>query len=197
MVNNPFCEYPPGVYEWFLYSSGIYFGELVRHVFFDEHKPDFAEMLIHHLATVFLVFGSAYANQVGIGAIISWLHILTDVPVSVAKITTSLKGQCAEIISAIVAVCILLPTYIYFRVICLPFWIYNIFTNPTVVYPPHLSEFDVFLQLNGFYLLVLQILHIYWTILILKMLIGFLSGGGARDLQEDAETAQDMKDKRE
>ena len=187
MINNPFCEFPPGVYEWFLYSSGYYFGELFRHVFIDEHKSDFGEMLIHHLSTVFLVFGSAYANQIGIGAIISWLHILTDVPIAIARVLSSLKSSCAEIACGIVLVCFLLPPYIYFRLGCLPFWIYNIFTNPTCVYPPHLSEYDVFLQLNGFYLLVLQILHIYWTILMLKMLVGFLTGGGARDLQEDTE----------
>ena len=62
MTNNPFSEFPSGVYNWFLYSSGIFFGELIRHVFIDEHKSDFGEMLVHHLATTFLIFGSAYAN---------------------------------------------------------------------------------------------------------------------------------------
>ena len=57
MKNCPFTEFPPAVYYWFLYSSGIYVGELVKHVCFDERKNDFCEMLIHHLATVFLVFG--------------------------------------------------------------------------------------------------------------------------------------------
>ena len=62
MLNNPFNEFPNEVYTWFLYSSGIYFGELVRHLFIDERRYDFGEMLIHHLSTFFLVFGSAYAN---------------------------------------------------------------------------------------------------------------------------------------
>ena len=76
---------------WFLCSSGIFFGELVRHVFWDERKSDFGEMLIHHLASVLLVTGSALGNLVGIGAVISWLHLFTDIFVALAKIFSSLK----------------------------------------------------------------------------------------------------------
>ena len=190
MTNNPFSEFPCGVYNWFLYSSGIFFGELIRHVFIDEHKSDFGEMLVHHLATIFLIFGSAYANQVGIGAIISWLHIVTDIPISAARIFSAQKSSFAEILSGIILVCWLLPSWFYLRVGCFLFWIINIFTNPACVYPPHLAHFDIFLQLNGLYLCVLQLLHIYWIILMLAMLYGFLIGQGAHDLQEDCEKTQ-------
>ena len=152
MINNPFCEFPREVYEWFLYSSGIYFGELIRHVFFDERRYDFSEMLIHHLSTVFLVFGSAYANQIGIGACISWLHIVSDIAPSGIKILSSTPYEITTVVWFIFA---LMTTWFYFRLFCLPFWIYNIFTSPTVVYPSHLSEFDMFLMLNGLYLVVI------------------------------------------
>ena len=74
MVDNPFNPFPRDVYRWFMFSSGIFLGELVRHVCWDERRSDFGEMLIHHLATVFLVFGSSFGNLVSIGAVISWLH---------------------------------------------------------------------------------------------------------------------------
>jgi len=62
MTNNPFCQFPRVVYLWFIYTFGIFFGELVNHLAFRERKNDFGEMLIHHLATCFLIGGSAYAN---------------------------------------------------------------------------------------------------------------------------------------
>ena len=62
MENNPFCKFDQELFDWFLYTGGIYFSELINHLFFDKRKNDFIEMLVHHLATIFLVFGSAYAN---------------------------------------------------------------------------------------------------------------------------------------
>lgn len=155
MVNNPYCPFPREVYDWFLFSAGIYFGELVNHICFSERKNDFGEMLIHHLATVLLVFGSAYANQIGIGAVISWLHIFTDIAVAGVKI---LSSTVFDTISVVWFVGLVLPSWAYFRLFCLGYWIVNVFTSPTVSYPNYLSEFDIFLQLNGLYLLVILIL---------------------------------------
>ena len=185
MDNNPFNEFPREVYQWFMYSSGIFYGELIRHLLWDERKSDFGEMLIHHLATVFLVFGSAYGNLIGIGAVISWLHLFTDMFIALAKIFSSLKGSFMDTISVINMVCFLLPSWIYLRLLVLPFWIYNLLLNPKAAYPPHISEFDAFLMLNGVYLLVLMILHAYWTVLIVKMLSKYLRTGATKDTQED------------
>ena len=80
---------------------------------------------------------------------------------------------------------LLLPSWIYFRIIVLPFWTLNLLFNPLSTYPPHLSEFDAFPLLNGIYLLVLQILHIYWTFLILNMLCRYVKTGVTKDTQED------------
>ena len=145
MTNNPFNEFPRGVYTWFLYSAGIFFGELVRHVFIDEHKSDFGEMCVHHLATIMLIFGSGYANQVGIGALISWMHIATDIPVALAKIVSSMKGTCMEYTTGVALCGFLLPSWFYFRCGCFPFIIYSIFTSPACSYPSHLSQYDIFL----------------------------------------------------
>ena len=142
MVNNPFCVYPRETYEWFLYASGLYFGELVRFSIWNRDRPDYVEMIIHHMATAFLCFGSAYANQIGIGAIIAWLHILTDVPISIARVWSTTHF---DNISAFWFLSTVLTTFLYFRLICLPWMIFNIFTSPACAYPSHLSDFDIFL----------------------------------------------------
>ena len=189
MNNNPFCEYPRSLYNWFLFTFGIYVGELVRHVFIDEIKSDFGEMLIHHMATCFLVFGSAYANQVGIGCIISWIHLASDITASLIKVVAS--THFAD--TTIVVFFIMMSNWFYFRLVCLPFWIFNLFMSPSADYPAHISEFKIFLQLNGLYLLVLQILQIYWFGLFIKMLIVFSRTGDAEDTQEDVKKNEAAK----
>ena len=183
MKNNPFCEFTPELYMWFLYSSGGYVGELFKHVFIDERRNDFGEFLMHHLATVFLVFGSAYANQIGIGAIISWLHIASDIPTAAVKVAASTHYNE----TTVVIYFIMISGWFYFRLLCLPFWIINIFTNPVMGYPEHISQFDVFHTLNGLYLVVIQILQFYWFGLFMRMLYSYAKTGVAEDTQEKVE----------
>ena len=163
-----------------MFSSGIYWGELLKHTFLDERRADYVEYLVHDLASVFLVFGSAYANQIGIGAAISIIHLISDISASFFKFLCSTKYDKITGISFII---IHMPIWFYFRNLCLPFWIYHIFTSPLVAYQPPLDRFNIFLMLNGFYLLVLEFLHIYWFVLFIKMVAHHNKTGKADDLQ--------------
>ena len=167
MTNLPYNEVPREIYIWFLYSSGPYFGELIGHVFWDERRNDFAEMLFHHLSTVLLVFGSAYSNMVAVGAIISWLHIVSDWPCCLMRALSSSVYETATIICH---VSIFLTTWLYFRLICYPYWAFSIVLKPDIVaYPEDLSHFNIFLRLHCFYLLFIQVLHVYWYYILLKI----------------------------
>ena len=124
MKNAPFDDYPRGLYEWFLYSSGIYFGELIKHVLLDKRGNDFVEFLMHHLATCFLVFGSALGGKTAIGSIISWLHMASDVTASMSKVVASTHF---ETLTAIFFAGIFMPQWFFWRLVCLPLWIYPLF----------------------------------------------------------------------
>ena len=82
---------------------------------------------------------------------------------------------------------IMISGWFYFRLLCLPFWIINIFTNPVMGYPEHISQFDVFHTLNGLYLVVIQILQFYWFGLFMRMLYSYAKTGVAEDTQEKVE----------
>jgi len=188
-IGNPFTEFPHELYEWFLYSAGIYFGELFNHVLFAERRNDFGEMLIHHMATCFLVFGSAYSNYTGIGAIISWIHLVSDVTGSLVKCFASTYFNE----STVVVFFVMMTSWFYFRLLCLPFWIINIFFNPIMGYPDEFAEYDIFITLNGLYLTVLQFLQVYWFSLFIKMLLTYRKTGVAEDTQEQVETTEKEK----
>ena len=175
----------PAIYDWFLYTSGIYWGELFHHVFLADRRNDFIEFLVHHLATVFLVFGSAYANQVPIGVVISFIHLVSDISASFVKfLGSTYYDKCA----VVYFVGVMMPNWFYWRLVCLPFWIYNIFMRPSVSYQPPLDHLTIFLTLNGVYLLVLQFLQFYWFGIFFSIVYNALNTGAAEDLQEDVRT---------
>ena len=85
---------------------------------------------------------------------------------------------------------LMLASWIYFRLVCLPFWIVNLFTSPTAVYPEPISHFNIFVTLNGLYLCVIQVLQVYWFCLFMKMLFSFAKTGVAEDTQEKVESKE-------
>jgi len=115
MNGHPYIIFDTDMYVWFLYAQGIYWGELVDHVFIAERRTNFDEMLIHHLATVALVGGSSLTNQVGVGAIVAYLHMFTDV---FAPMTKWLASTNYDSLSALSFVVGFMPTWFYWRIYC-------------------------------------------------------------------------------
>ena len=91
----------------------------------------------------------------------------------------------------------MMPMWFYWRLMCLPFWIYNIFTRPTVSYQAPLEHLTIFLTLNGVYLLVLQVLQFYWFGIFFSIVHNAVTSGVAEDLQEDHRTPETKKEKEE
>jgi hypothetical protein len=115
MDGHPYIKFDQDMYVWFLYAQGIYWGELVDHVFVAERSTNFDEMLIHHLATVALVGGSSLTNQIGVGAIIAWLHMFTDVFAPMTKLAACTNY---DLVAAISFAGGFMPTWFYWRIYC-------------------------------------------------------------------------------
>jgi preprotein translocase subunit SecF len=47
---------------------------------------DFHEMLLHHIAAVCLLFASSYGQYMGMGAVVAYLHDITDIFGCLAKL---------------------------------------------------------------------------------------------------------------
>jgi hypothetical protein len=52
----------------------------------------------------------------------------------------------------------------------------------SVVYQTDLSHFNVFARIFAIFATSLYSLHVYWTVLIFKMMIGFIKSGANTDL---------------
>ncbi|XP_047239927.1 ceramide synthase 2a [Girardinichthys multiradiatus] len=175
MVWENFPKMPllPSQYWYYMIELGFYVS-LVFSVASDVKRKDFKEQIVHHVATILLIGFSWLVNYIRAGTLIMLVHDASDYLMESAKMFNyaGWKRTCNCVFTVFAAV------FIITRLIIFPFWI----IYATGVYPLTLySTFFGFYFFNGL-LVVLLVLHIFWTGLILRMVIKFLPGN---DIVED------------
>jgi len=135
----------------------------------DIKRKDFWEMVVHHVVTLCLLSFSWTCNFVRVGTLILLVHDVADIFLEATKVTKYLNKQklCDALFIIFTAFWFLTRIYIFPFVI-----IHNtIFEPPNIVPPfPGYYIFNVFLGL-------LEILHLIWTYMILKILVNTLRAG--------------------
>ena len=175
----PFTECSWPVYVWFLTTQGMYYGELVKHCL-EPRGKGWMEFFIHHIATCVLVFASTMSNFISYGAIIHYIHMVSDIAVNLVKM---LGGTKYDTFTAIVFTLVHMPCWGFWRLFCLPVIIYGIYTHSDFSYKdPIFAPFDCFIAWNGHYLVILLILHWYWYGLFFKMIYNALTTGVSEDI---------------
>ncbi|XP_076611322.1 ceramide synthase 2a [Chaetodon auriga] len=163
----------PSQYWYYMIELGFYVS-LLFSVASDVKRKDFKEQIIHHVATIVLMTFSWLVNYIRGGTLIMLVHDAADYFMESAKMFNyaGWRKTCNFIFTVFAAV------FIVTRLVILPFWI----IHTTMVYPLTLyPTFFGFYFFNGL-MCVLQTLHIFWTWLILRMVVKFLPGN---DIVED------------
>ncbi|XP_075997954.1 ceramide synthase 2 isoform X2 [Genypterus blacodes] len=170
----------PSQYWYYLLEMGFYLSLLLS-LTFDVKRKDFKEQVIHHIATLTLLSFSWISNYIRIGTLVMVVHDSADILLEGAKVFNYANWQRTANGMFMVFTFLFVLT----RLVILPFWLIHC----TWVYP--LERFDPFF---GYYffnvmLLVLQMLHLYWAVLISRMLYKFifskLEGDDRSDEEED------------
>jgi len=143
-----------------------------------KHTPrgDFADMLLHHVATIFLYLFSHMMNFGNAGLLISFLHDFSDMFVPIVKALN-------ETIYSNLAIVFFLGVMIkwaFFRLYVFPQIIYY---GTQGQYAPkcYLPEKDDFLLFFTVFLCALQVLHIFWYTLFINIIKGVLMTGKAEN----------------
>uniref|UniRef100_A0A3Q1EIX3 Ceramide synthase 2a n=1 Tax=Acanthochromis polyacanthus TaxID=80966 RepID=A0A3Q1EIX3_9TELE len=163
----------PSQYWYYMIELGFYIS-LLFSVASDVKRKDFKEQIIHHVATISLIGFSWLVNYIRAGTLIMLVHDAADYLMESAKMFNyaGWRKTCNFIFTLFAAV------FIITRLVILPFWIiHTTWVYPLTLYPPFIG----FYFFNGL-LFVLQILHVFWAALILRMVIKFLPGN---DIVED------------
>ncbi|KFV62360.1 Ceramide synthase 4, partial [Dryobates pubescens] len=150
---------------WFYLLELSFYCSLVATLPFDVKRKDFKEQIIHHIATITLISVSYCANLIRFGVMVMLLHDASDYILELAKVLHYLRRRrlCDAAFVAFALV------FISSRLVLFPLLTYYYFV----------TKFQLFLIscLINVFLLVLQLLHIFWSYLIIQMIYRIILQG--------------------
>ncbi|CAH8584866.1 unnamed protein product [Schistosoma bovis] len=183
MLNYPYHVLTPEIHWYYMVQLGYYTASLLW-IFYEVKRSDFKVLLGHHISTVILLTFSYITNHHRVGAVVLILHDIADCWMEAAKICKYVNKHLA----AEVLFYIFVPVWIVTRLTYFPLWvIWATFKFGIFVNGPYPANFIMV----GF-LLVLQILHIYWFCLIMKIAIQVKSNGRlVKDCRSESELSDE------
>jgi hypothetical protein len=183
----PFQPVSEDLRLFYLTAVGYHLSEVVMHTM-QKRLPDFWEMLLHHVVTLFLVSFSYLLNYVRVGSLVLFLHGATDIFIYASKVLVD--AGSVRIIT--VSYFSLVVSYAWFRIYVFPMYVMR------SAWIESLQEAAMELNAWGFLnfaLCVLFILHVYWFSLVIKIGVNFRRTGEARDMVSNLSN-MDMQDKK-
>jgi len=175
--------------HFYMLALAYHLSEVVFQIIYERDKPDLAEMLCHHVTTLFLVFTSFLANFVRIGTLVLFVHYVSDIPIYGAKIFVD--TSCKMIAFLFLLGCIL--SWGFLRLYVFPAVIIRSTLMESIGERESMGE-ACFMSFNGA-LCVLVCLHMYWYSLFLKMGYFHLFKGETKDVQLETNLSEEMDPK--
>ncbi|XP_055899426.1 ceramide synthase 2-like isoform X2 [Biomphalaria glabrata] len=144
---------------WYYMIEAAFYISLLFSLFTDNKRKDFTEMVIHHVATLLLMFMSWTNNFVRIGTLVLLVHDAVDFWMESAKVAKYLGYDklCERLFF------IFMVVWVLTRMILFPFRIIRstMFEAPTGIGIPTVGWCTMWSVYN-FLLCILQVLHIIW-----------------------------------
>uniref|UniRef100_A0A8C0HR74 Ceramide synthase 4 n=1 Tax=Buteo japonicus TaxID=224669 RepID=A0A8C0HR74_9AVES len=158
----------PSLFWYYLLELSFYWS-LVFTLPFDVKRKDFKEQIVHHAATIFLISFSYCANYIRIGTLVMVIHDASDCFLEPTKIFNYMKWKktCDSLFMIFSAV------FLISRLVIFPY---------TVLYNTYYYSMEIFQPFFGYYfmnglLIILQLLHVFWSCLIIHMVYKFILQG--------------------
>nr|XP_056700637.1 ceramide synthase 4-like [Euleptes europaea] len=179
----------PSIFAYYMLQLSFYCS-LVITLPFDVKRKDFKEQIVHHAATIFLISFSYCANYLRIGTLVMIIHDASDCFLEPTKIFNYLKWRriCDTLFITFTIV------FLVTRLVIFPYKVlYNTAYYSMELYQPFFGYYFV----NAL-LIVLQLLHIFWSYLIIHMVYKFLASGTMeKDLRSNSEDSEKGEEEKE
>jgi len=196
-----FLEWPshqllPSVDFYYQIELGCYIHQLL---WTEVSRSDAVEMIVHHIVTILLIVFSYHTNFTRFGATILFLHDISDVFLEFAKVlnysSTGRGNRWIKSYNLVDAVFVLFAvTFLVTRLYLYPKYIlWTVVVHGIDKYGCDFMGCYVFIGL----LTALQLLHVFWFYLILRMVIKLMSTGIEGDERSDAEDEDISEDFKE
>jgi len=154
------------------------------------------EMMVHHAVTISLLIISFLTNFFRVGVVILLIHDVSDILLETAKVLNytakPLSHQWMKPIIADGAFVVFAVTFIVTRLVIYPGFVLK------SVFGDGYQEFKVGwlgAYIYSTLLLSLQALHIFWTYLIVKMIVRLVVWGIVEDVRSEEEEEEEAKKK--
>ncbi|KAK9277810.1 hypothetical protein L1049_027366 [Liquidambar formosana] len=181
-----------GVY---MYAAGFFTYSIFALIFWETRRSDFGVSMAHHVATVSLILLSYIFRFARVGSVVLALHDASDVLLEIAKMS---KYCGCEWIASFIFV-IFVFSWTILRIIYYPFWIlwstsYEVLL--TLDKEKHMVDGSIYYYLFNTLLFCLLILHIYWWILMVRMVMQQIRARGkiSDDVRSDSEGEDEHDD---
>lgn len=179
----------------YMYAAGFYTYSIFALIFWETRRSDFGVSMGHHVATVILIVLSYIFRFARVGSIVLALHDASDVFLEIGKMS---KYSGAETIASFAFVLFVL-SWVLLRLIYYPFWVlwstsYEVIL--TLDKEKHPVDGPFYYYTFNTLLFCLLVLHIYWWVLIFRMLVKQIQARGklSEDVRSDSEDEDDHED---
>ncbi|KAK4763027.1 hypothetical protein SAY86_008795 [Trapa natans] len=181
-----------GVY---MYAAGFYTYSIFALIFWETRRSDFGVSMGHHVATVILIVLSYIFRFARVGSVVLALHDASDVFLEIGKMS---KYCGAEGIASVSFILFVL-SWIILRLIYYPFWIIWSTSYEVVQIldkEKHAVDGPIYYYIFNTLLLCLLVLHIYWWVLMYRMLMKQVQSRGqiSDDVRSDSEGEEEHED---
>ncbi|CAD5226312.1 unnamed protein product [Bursaphelenchus xylophilus] len=201
-VTQGFIAYPKHpvddvIFWYYMMECSFYFSLLIAAPF-DVQRSDSWQMFVHHLITIGLLSFSWTINFVRIGTLILISHDLNDIFLELCKLVRY-RRRYPNLSNGLFVV--FLISWIASRLIYFPIFVVytGIVEGPALIQPDYevfdFSQKPYAPRIILILLIGLMLLHIFWTVLILKIVFKALQEGEASDIRSDSEETDSEDDR--
>ncbi|XP_077222586.1 ceramide synthase 1 LOH3-like [Tasmannia lanceolata] len=179
----------------YMFTAGFYMYSIFALIFWETRRSDFGVSMGHHIATFILIVCSYVWRFARVGSIVLALHDVSDVLLEVGKMS---KYSGYEKVASFTFI-LFVASWIILRLIYYPFWIlwstsYEVLL--TLDKEKHRIDGSIFYYLFNTLLFCLFVLHIYWWVLMYRMLVKQIQARGqlGDDVRSDSEDEGEHED---
>jgi len=174
------------VHRYYMLEGGFYISLLIS-LMKDNKRKDFLEQVIHHLSTIALIAFSYSARFVRIGSLIMATHDISDVILEGAKCAFyANKNKLADNCFVLFAI-----IFLFTRLYIFPaYLLHTVVVDCRQIIPPFTGWY-----ISVLLLVILQLLHIFWAMTILRMAFMMLNKGNVEkdDRSDEDELTADQE----
>ncbi|WOK94120.1 ASC1-like protein 1 [Canna indica] len=179
----------------YMYAAGFYTYSIFALMFWETRRSDFGVSMSHHVATVILIVLSYIFRFARVGSVVLALHDASDVFLEVGKMSKYSGADWLANSSFLLFV----ASWVLCRLTYFPFWIlrstsYEVLL--TLDKEKHKFEGPIYYYVFNTLLFSLLVLHIYWWVLIYRMLVKQIQARGhvGDDVRSDSESEEEHED---